>query len=83
MDSRVIDVEPARVSVCEAAEELDYEAVFTALDRWLRGSDSYREVKLRPILRGIVCSLYQAGNPVAEARGQHADEAITNALGAL
>ena len=62
------------------AVDLDYEGVFALLDTWLRASESCREVKLRPVLRGLVCTLYSGGNPVAQGMGGHSDEAIANAL---
>jgi len=62
------------------AADRDYEDVFAALDAWLRDGTHYREVKLRPVLGGVICALYSGGNPVAQAGGIHTDDAIANAL---
>ncbi len=67
---------PAKIPPCD----LDYEEIFARLDAWLRDSKHYREIKIRPVLGGVICALYSGGNPVAQSGGRTTDDAIANAL---
>lgn len=57
-----------------------YEEVFEALDRFQRNCATTCEVRMRPILGGTIVTLYQGGNPIAQGRGTHSDEALAAAL---
>lgn len=64
----------------ETTYPLTHEAIFEVLDGWLGDSAKAREFKVRPILMGRICTLYEGGNAIANERGRWTDEAIENAL---
>jgi hypothetical protein len=64
----------------EATHSLTHDGIFEALDGWLGDSAKAREFKVRPILLGRICTLYEGGDAIATERGRWTDEAIENAL---